>query len=158
MTLAVKVVLNLYMTNNLMTLNIEKDTIWKKLWGKEKMLVTSIFSKMQVTIIFSPFPMMFSTLPEEDLKFWVTIILLSANAFRLDQSKILSFGRWTSIFSFVHLSQQISSFESYLSLLSANHLNLEGGKNSFTKQSLVFKTLESSKALENIVEKGGNTG
>ena len=47
------------------------------------MLVTSIFS----------FSSMFSTLLEKELVFSVIFILLSANAFNLDQSKILSFGK-----------------------------------------------------------------
>ena len=41
---------------------------------------------------FSPFPTMLSTIPWTNLKFSVTIILSSANALNLDQSKILSFG------------------------------------------------------------------
>ena len=36
---------------------------------------------------------MFSTLPKIIFNFSVTFILLSANAFNLDQSKILSFGK-----------------------------------------------------------------
>ena len=36
---------------------------------------------------------MFSTLPETNFNFSVTFILLSANAFNLDQSKILLFGK-----------------------------------------------------------------
>ena len=35
---------------------------------------------------------MFSTLPRTNFNFSITLILLSANAFDLDQSKILSFG------------------------------------------------------------------
>ena len=41
---------------------------------------------------FSPFPTMFSTLPKMYFKFSITFILLSANAFNLEQSKILSSG------------------------------------------------------------------
>ena len=37
---------------------------------------------------FSPFPTMFSTLPDAVFSFWVTFILSSANAFNLDQSKM----------------------------------------------------------------------
>ena len=36
---------------------------------------------------------MFSTLPKPNFNFWVTSILSSANAFNLDSSKILSFGK-----------------------------------------------------------------
>ena len=36
---------------------------------------------------------MFSSLPKANVQFWVTITFLSANAFNLDQSKILSFGK-----------------------------------------------------------------
>ena len=49
---------------------------------KEKMLVTSIFS----------FNAMVSTLPKIIFSFSVTFILLSANAFNLDQTKILWLG------------------------------------------------------------------
>ena len=41
---------------------------------------------------FSPFPTMFSTLHKTNFKLSFTFILSSANAFNLDQSKILSFG------------------------------------------------------------------
>ena len=36
---------------------------------------------------------MFSTVPKTNFKFLVTFILLSANAFNLDRSKILSVGK-----------------------------------------------------------------
>ena len=37
---------------------------------------------------------MFSTLPNQNLNFWVTFILLSAaNAFNLEESKIVFFGK-----------------------------------------------------------------
>ena len=42
---------------------------------------------------FSPFPTMFSTLLKTSFNFAVTFILSSANAFNLDKSKILSFGK-----------------------------------------------------------------
>ena len=42
---------------------------------------------------FSPFPTMFSVLPKTNFTLSVTFILLSANAFLLDQSKILLFGK-----------------------------------------------------------------
>ena len=47
------------------------------------MLVTSDF----------PFPTIFSTLPKPNFNFSFICILLSANAFNLDQSAILSFGK-----------------------------------------------------------------
>ena len=42
---------------------------------------------------FSPFPTMFSTLSKTNFNFSPAFILSSANAFNLDQSKILSFGK-----------------------------------------------------------------
>ena len=45
---------------------------------------------------FSPFPTMFSTLSIPNFIFSVTFFLPSANAFNLDQSKILSFGKKSS--------------------------------------------------------------
>ena len=39
------------------------------------------------------FPTMFSTLPNQNFNFLVTFILSSANAFNLDGSKILSYGK-----------------------------------------------------------------
>ena len=48
---------------------------------------------MPVTSIFFPFPTMLSSLPKANFKFLVTFILSSANAFSLDQSEILSFGK-----------------------------------------------------------------
>ena len=42
---------------------------------------------------FFPFPTVFSTLPRTNFHFSVTFILSSANAFNLDQSKNLLFGK-----------------------------------------------------------------
>ena len=42
---------------------------------------------------FSPFPIMFSTLPKTNVIFSVTYILLSVNASNLGQSKISAFGK-----------------------------------------------------------------
>ena len=42
---------------------------------------------------FSPFPRMFSTLPKTNYSFSVNFILSSASAFKLDWSKIVSFGK-----------------------------------------------------------------
>ena len=46
---------------------------------------------------FFPFSMIFSNLLKTNLNFWVTFILSSANAFNLDQSNILSFGKELSV-------------------------------------------------------------
>ena len=54
----------------------------KTLWEKEKLLVQAI----------SPFPTMFSTLSKTEIIIFVTFNLLSANAFNLVWSKILSRG------------------------------------------------------------------
>ena len=54
-------------------------TIPIKLWEKEKMLFF--------------FCTMFSTLPKANFNFSAKCILLSANAFNLDQSKYLLFGK-----------------------------------------------------------------
>ena len=43
--------------------------------------------------VFSPFPTMFPTLPISNFNFSFTFILSSANAFNMDQSKILLFGK-----------------------------------------------------------------
>ena len=40
---------------------------------------------------------MFSAHPNTNFNFWITFILSSANAFNLDYSKILSFGKELSI-------------------------------------------------------------
>ena len=61
----------------------QQRSFLKKLWEKEKMMVTSIF----------PFPTMFSTLHKTNFKFSVTFIFQSAYAFNLDWSKILLFGK-----------------------------------------------------------------
>ena len=42
---------------------------------------------------FSPFPTVFSTLPKTNFKFSDTFIVSSANAFNLNQCKILWFGK-----------------------------------------------------------------
>ena len=47
---------------------------------------------------FSPFPTMFPTFPKTNFNFSFTFILSSANAFNLDQSKILSFGKGLSLY------------------------------------------------------------
>ena len=50
------------------------------------------------------FPQFFSALHKINFKFSVTFILLSADAFRLDQSKILSFGKeWKKFYHFRHV-------------------------------------------------------
>ena len=48
---------------------------------------------MVVYEAFSLFVLMFSTLPKTNFNFSVTFIVLSANTFNLDQSKILLFGK-----------------------------------------------------------------
>ena len=53
---------------------------------------------MLETSIFSPFPTMFSTHPKTNSNFSIKFNLLSANAFDLDQSKILSFGQDLTLF------------------------------------------------------------
>ena len=55
-------------------------SLWKTLWEKEKMLVTSIFAFFHN--VFYP----------SQIKFSVTFVLSSANAFNIDKPKILSFG------------------------------------------------------------------
>ena len=52
----------------------------------------NVVGKKMKMLVFSPFPTMFSTLPKPNLNISFTFILSSANAFNLDQSKILSFG------------------------------------------------------------------
>ena len=42
---------------------------------------------------FSPFPATFSTLPNKNFKFWIPFILLCANSFSMDGTKIFSFGK-----------------------------------------------------------------
>ena len=72
----------LYTTQPRLLMTSEKIFL-KTLYEKEKMLVTSI----------SPFPIMFSTLPNTNFIFSLTFILSSANAFNLDKSKNLRFGK-----------------------------------------------------------------
>ena len=81
------------------------DTFWrlwersllKTLWEKEKLLLEAI----------SPFPTMFSTLSKTEIINFLTFNLSSANAFNLDSSKILSFGKElrTGIWDFVIIFQ-----------------------------------------------------
>ena len=66
-----------------------KEAFWKHCGKKEKMLVTSIFSFSHHA--FYPFLNKFKILSH--------ILLLSANAFNLDQSKILSFSKYLIAFS-----------------------------------------------------------
>ena len=63
--------------------DLEKEAFWKHCGKRRKCWSPA----------FSPFPTMFSTLPKSNFNFWVTFILSSANAFNLDQSKNLSFGK-----------------------------------------------------------------
>ena len=51
-------------------------------------------------------PVMFSTLPKTNFNFSLPFILSSANAFNLDQSKILSFGKELNNFIFAMLWQK----------------------------------------------------
>ena len=46
---------------------------------------------------FPPYPLLFSTLLKTNLIFWITLNLLSANAFNLDKSVILLFGNGLSL-------------------------------------------------------------
>ena len=63
--------------------NPKKGGFLKTFWKREKVLVTSIFSFSQN--VFCP--------SETNFNFKVKFILLSAKAFNLDLSKILSFGK-----------------------------------------------------------------
>ena len=75
---------------------LQNDTFWrvwkrsllKTLWEKEKLLVQAI----------SPFHTLYSTLSKTEIIIFVTFNLSSANAFNLDQSKILSIGKGLSPF------------------------------------------------------------
>ena len=58
----------------------EVKSLLKTWWEREKMLVTA----------FSPFPTMFSILSKIKIIVLADFILLSANTFNLDQSRILS--------------------------------------------------------------------
>ena len=66
----------------------EKEDFWKHC-GKRRKCWSSAFS---------PFPTMFSTRPKTNFSFWVTFILLSANAFNLGQSINLSFGKELTLY------------------------------------------------------------
>ena len=66
--------LKLFTAKSRLFMTLGKNPL-KKLWEKEKMLVTSIFS----------------TLPKPNFTFLSTLILLSANSFNLHKSKILLF-------------------------------------------------------------------
>ena len=83
---------------------------------------------MLVTIIFLLFPTIFSILLKSDFNFSVAFILLSANAFNSEQSKILSLGK--------ELKRQLLGQ---------------------SLQSRLFLTLY-KKPCENIVGKGENAG
>ena len=67
-----------YLTHSHITTPL--DGSGKTLWEKEKLLVQAI----------SPFPTMFSTLSKQEIIIFVTSNVLSANAFNLVRSKILS--------------------------------------------------------------------
>ena len=67
----------------------QRRRLWKIMWDKEKMLVISIFS-------FSP---SFLTYRREKSSSLTASNLLSANAFNLDQSEILSFGKELKAFA-----------------------------------------------------------
>ena len=54
---------------------------------------------------FSPFPIMFSTLPKTNLNFSVRFILSSASAFNLDQSKNLAFRKELTIHQMLDCSK-----------------------------------------------------
>ena len=66
--------------------------------------------KVLVTSTFSPFPKMFSTLPKTNFNFSVTFILSSANALKLDQSKILLFGKGLKAFADDNVNMMISVY------------------------------------------------
>ena len=55
-----------------------------------------------------PFPIMFSTLPKTKFNFSGTYILSSANALKLDQIKILSFGKELSCYNTVPSFNELS--------------------------------------------------
>ena len=63
--------------------NLEKEDFWKHCGKRQKC--------WQPT--YSPFSTMFSSLPKTNVNFLVTPTLSSANAFNLDQSKTLLFGK-----------------------------------------------------------------
>ena len=74
--------------NTITTFNYPvQATIWKKLWEKEKMLVTSIFSFSHN--VFYP--------SQDKFQFLSLFFLSSANAFNLDLTKILSFRKELNI-------------------------------------------------------------
>ena len=61
-----------------------RKNLLKTLWGKYRKCWLPAFS---------PFLTMFSTLPSKIFTFWAIFIVLYANAFNLDKSKILLFGK-----------------------------------------------------------------
>ena len=63
---------------------------------------------------------MFSTFPKQNLNFSFTFVLLSANAFNLDQSKILSFGKELKC---LQLHGTSSKFKSTFILKNFTHRN-----------------------------------
>ena len=98
---------------------------------KEKMLVTRIFY----------FPTIFSTLPRKKLNFSVTITVLSADAFNLDQSNILSLGKELMHIPLLHAHFDASAMNEVL-----RPVDIKGhiGKTPHQQQT----------AFENIVGKG----
>ena len=79
-----------------------KKEDFRKLWEKEKMLVTSIF----------PFPTVFFTLSKREIVILAMFKLSSANAFNLVTSTILSFSKeLSSVFSQSHSSISASLFQ-----------------------------------------------
>ena len=74
--------LTLYRTITTFNATVQ-DAFWKHCGKRRKCWLPA----------FSPFPTMFSTVPKTNFNFSVRIILSSAYAFNLDQSKILSFGK-----------------------------------------------------------------
>ena len=71
----------------MMTLEALKEkAFWKHFWKEENAGNLHFF-------FFFSFPTMFSILWKTTSMSWVTFNMLSANAFSLDQSKTLSFGK-----------------------------------------------------------------
>ena len=81
----------------------QERRLLKTLWDKEKMLVTSIFSFSHNIFYIS----------KTEIIILATFILLSANAFNLVTSKILSFGRVNKHILFTKLCSSIYSFETF---------------------------------------------
>ena len=81
---------------------------WKHCWKRKKYWLSA-------NILGKYFPTIFSTLPQTNFNFSVTFILSSANAFNLDQSKILLFGtelKWFTLLRWlrVHRSSNFNRF------------------------------------------------